>query len=100
MPADAVDTLTARWEATGPDAGQVRADLTALTADLDAAGLLLPAHQPDQRETPGARLAAAAPAGVLVLSLARTGDGPSRVVKTWTRRHGEHIEPGSALTGS
>ncbi|MET8944578.1 lasso peptide biosynthesis B2 protein [Streptomyces sp. NPDC004542] len=65
-PDDAVDTLTARWEAKGADAGQVRTDLTALAADLDTAGLLLPAHRPDQRaEQPGVRFAAAAPAGVL-----------------------------------
>lgn len=64
-PVDAVDALTGRWQARGADAGQVRTDLTALVADLDTAGLLLPAHRPDRQETPGVRFAATAPAGVL-----------------------------------
>ncbi|MDN3260766.1 hypothetical protein QWJ26_13260 [Streptomyces sp. CSDS2] len=45
-PGDAVTSLTARWQSKGADPVQVRTDLTALAADLDAAGLLHPPTGP------------------------------------------------------
>ncbi|HEY8985466.1 MAG TPA: lasso peptide biosynthesis B2 protein [Streptomyces sp.] len=67
-PADAVDQLTARWQAEGADPQQVRADLTALAADLDRTGLLRPAARPAPRPAPGVRFATAAPVSLLDLA--------------------------------
>ncbi|MGY3056099.1 hypothetical protein ACVWZD_000343 [Streptomyces sp. TE3672] len=64
-PADAIDRLTAHWQEQGADAEQVRTDLTALAADLESAGLLLPAHRPTRRKTTGVRFVPDARGGAL-----------------------------------
>jgi len=65
-PADAVDALTAHWEAKGANPEQVRADLTALAAELATAGLLRAAHRPAPRpDAPSVWFAAKTRVGVL-----------------------------------
>lgn len=60
--ADAIDALTAQWQARGAAPQQVRTDLTALAACLQAADLLHPAHEPRRDDLP-VRLAVSAPIG-------------------------------------
>ncbi|MGW4890234.1 lasso peptide biosynthesis B2 protein [Streptomyces murinus] len=64
-PADAVDKLTTRWQERGADAAQVRVDLTTLAADLDSAGLLLPADRPARNGALSIRFAPEADGGAL-----------------------------------
>lgn len=79
-PADAVDALTAHWQRQGADAGQVRADLTALAADLESTGLLLPVDRSARRAPPCVRFAPEARAGMLQRLAGHAGLGAALVL--------------------
>lgn len=64
-PHQAVDRVTEFWTARGVDAGQVRADLSALSATLYERGLFLPGWRRPQEAAVRVRFAGRARAGVL-----------------------------------
>ncbi|MFD8148795.1 lasso peptide biosynthesis B2 protein [Streptomyces sp. NPDC059708] len=62
---EAVEHLTAYWQAKGAPAEQVRTEMTALAADLESVGLLRPADRSERSVVPGVRFATETRVGVL-----------------------------------